>query len=161
MNDHSPPALSSSYIADIKTILANARHNAYRAIHGEMVSAYWQIGERIVHEEQQGQDRAQYGKEIIKTLSAELTREFGKGFGDKHLREMRRFYLLFQDIEIWKTLFSKLTWSHFQRVLKVQNEQARHEHHSAITANTFTINRRILIPSPACGGGLGWGCSLQ
>ncbi|MDO5090171.1 MAG: PDDEXK nuclease domain-containing protein [Cardiobacteriaceae bacterium] len=114
-----------SYINDIKAILAGARQNAYRAVQSEMVSAYWQIGERIVREEQQGAARAQYGKEIIKTLSAELTREFGKGFSERSLREIRQFYLSFQNIEIWRTPFAKLSWSHFQRVLKVQNEAAR------------------------------------
>ena len=116
---------ATAYITEIKDIFAAARANAYRAVHAEMGSAYWQIGQRIVQEEQNGQERAQYGKEIIKTLSAELTRKFGKGFGERSLRNMRQFYLYFQDIEIWKTPFSNLGWSHFQRVLKVQNEQAR------------------------------------
>lgn len=120
-----PRSVSLNYIAEIKDILAKARESAYRAVHTEMVSAYWQIGQRIVEEEQRGSERVQYGKEIIKTLAAELTREFGRGFGERSLRNMRQFYLYFQDIEIWKTPFSNLGWSHFQRVLKVQNEQAQ------------------------------------
>lgn len=116
--------LNTNYIAEIKTILQQARQKAYAAVHTEMVWAYWQIGKRIVEEEQHGEQRAQYGQHIIQTLSDELTREFGRGFGEKNLREIRRFYIEFQDVEKWKTLFSKLSWSHFQRVLKVQNEQA-------------------------------------
>lgn len=111
--------LTSAYITDIKDILSRARQNAYRAVQSEMVSAYWRIGERIVQEEQRGEARAQYGKEIIKTLSAELTREFGKGFGTRNLWEMRKFYLNFQDIKIVQTLFAQLSWSHFQRVFKI------------------------------------------
>lgn len=110
--------LTSAYITDIKDILSRARQNAYRAVQSEMVSAYWRIGERIVQEEQHGEARAQYGKEIIKTLSAELTREFGKGFSTRSLREIRQFYLYFQYIEIWRTSFANLSWSHFQRVFK-------------------------------------------
>ena len=92
--------IPSTCITDIKNILAGARQNAYRAVQSEMVSAYWRIGERIVQEEQHGAARAQYGKEIIKTLSAELTREFGRGFSERSLREIRQFYLYFQNIEI-------------------------------------------------------------
>lgn len=117
--------LNTNYIAEIKTILQQVRQKAYAAVHAEMVWAYWQIGKRIVEEEQHGEQRAQYGQQIIQTLSDELTHEFGRGFGEKNLREIRRFYIEFQDVEKWKTLFSKLSWSHFHRVLKVQNEQAR------------------------------------
>lgn len=120
-----PRSVSLNYIAEIKDILAKARESAYRAVQSQMVSAYWQIGQRIVEEEQRGSERVQYGKEIIKTLAAELTREFGRGFSARSLREMRQFYLYFQDIEKWRTVFATLGWSHFQRVLKVQNEQAR------------------------------------
>lgn len=70
---------SSQYINDIKQILSIARKKAYQAVNSAMVEAYWKIGERIVLEEQNGQSRAEYGKEIIKNLSVELTAEFGKG----------------------------------------------------------------------------------
>ena len=70
---------NQSYIFEIKTILHQARQKAYATIHSEMVWAYWQIGKRIVDEEQQGAERAQYGQQIIQTLSDELTREFGRG----------------------------------------------------------------------------------
>ncbi|WGE32072.1 DUF1016 N-terminal domain-containing protein [Actinobacillus genomosp. 2] len=90
-----------------------------------MVEAYWKIGERIVLEEQNGSDRAEYGKEIIKTLSAELTAEFGKGFSKRTLWEIRQFYLLFPDYPKLRTAFAQLSWSHFQRCLKVSNDKAR------------------------------------
>lgn len=115
----------NNYICEIKQILANARQQAYLAVNSAMVEAYWRIGERIVLEEQNGKERADYGKEVLKNLSMELTNEFGKGFSYRSLREIRQFYLLFPDYPKWRTLFAKLNWSHFQRVLKVQNEQAR------------------------------------
>ena len=59
-----------------------------------MVEAYWNIGKRIVEEEQDGKERAEYGKEIIKKLSKELTTEFGKGFSERTLWEIKQFYLL-------------------------------------------------------------------
>ena len=127
----------STCITDIKNILAGARQNAYRAVQSEMVSAYWRIGERIVQEEQHGAARAQYGKEIIKTLSAELTREFGRGFGERSLREIRQFYLYFQNIEIRRMPFANLGWSHFQRVLNPCCTKIR----NCLPANTCNICR--------------------
>ena len=117
-------SLTNNYINEIKAILSNARRQAYRAINSAMIEAYWKIGERIVLEEQNGKERADYGKEIIKILSAELTATFGNGFGERNIRNFRQFYLMFPNLDIWKSVISKLTWTHIQRVLKVSNEQA-------------------------------------
>ncbi|PJG82393.1 DUF1016 domain-containing protein [Caviibacterium pharyngocola] len=114
-----------SYLSDVKYILHSARQQAYVAVNSAMIEAYWKIGERIVVEEQNGKDRAAYGKEILQKLSLELTKEFGKGFSYRSLREIRQFYLLFPDFQKWRTLFAKLSWSHFQRTLKLTNENAR------------------------------------
>ena len=117
--------ISNNYINEIKKILKNARQKAYTAVNSVMVEAYWKIGRRIVEEEQSGRERAEYGKEIIKNLSKELTEEFGKGFGERNIRNIRQFYVLFSDYEKWKSLISKLTWTHIQKVLRVSNEKAR------------------------------------
>ena len=117
--------ISKNYINEIKTILKNARQKAYTAVNSAMVEAYWKIGRRIVEEEQSGKERAEYGKEIIKNLSKELTEEFGKGFGERNIRNIRQFYVLFSDYEKWKSLISKLTWTHIQKVLRVSDEKAR------------------------------------
>ena len=117
--------VSNNYINEVKEILKNARQKAYTAINSAMVEAYWEIGRRIVEEEQRGKERAEYGKEIIKNLSKELTEEFGKGFGERNIRNIRQFYVLFSDYEKWKSLISKLTWTHIQKVLRVSDEKAR------------------------------------
>ena len=117
--------ISNNYINEIKKILKNARQKAYTAVNSAMVEAYWKIGRRIVEEEQSGRERAEYGKEIIKNLSKELTEEFGKGFGERNIRNIRQFYVLFSDYEKWKSLISKLTWTHIQKVLRVSDENAR------------------------------------
>ena len=117
--------ISKNYINEIKTILKNARQKAYTAVNSAMVEAYWKIGRRIVEEEQSGRERAEYGKEIIKNLSKELTEEFGKGFGERNIRNIRQFYVLFSDYEKWKSVISKLTWTHIQKVLRVSDEKAR------------------------------------
>lgn len=117
--------ISNNYINEIKKILKNARQKAYTAVNSAMVEAYWKIGRRIVEEEQNGKERAEYGKEILQNLSKELTEEFGKGYSYRTLREIRQFYLMFSDFEKWRTVSAKLTWSHFQKVLRVSNEKAR------------------------------------
>ena len=117
--------ISNNYINEIKKILKNARQKAYTAVNSAMVEAYWKIGKRIVEEEQNGKERAEYGKEILQNLSKELTEEFGKGYSYRTLREIRQFYLMFSDFEKWRTVSAKLTWSHFQKVLKVSDEKAR------------------------------------
>ena len=117
--------VSNNYINEVKEILKSARQKAYTAVNSAMVEAYWEIGRRIVEEEQSGRERAEYGKEIIKNLSKELTEEFGKGFGERNIRNIRQFYVIFSDYEKWKSLISKLTWTHIQKVLKVSDEKAR------------------------------------
>ena len=117
--------ISNNYINEIKKILKNARQKAYTAVNSAMVEAYWEIGRRIVEEEQNGKERAEYGKEILQNLSKELTEEFGKGYSYRTLREIRQFYLMFSDFEKWRTVSAKLTWSHFQKALRVSDEKAR------------------------------------
>lgn len=131
--------INSSYLLEIKQILAHARQKAYTAVNSAMVEAYWKIGERIVLEEQNGADRAAYGKEIIKNLSLELTNEFGSGFGERNIRNFRQFYLMFQDLKIWKSVISKLTWTHIQRTLKISNDKARLYYLKEAAENNWSV----------------------
>ncbi|WP_376777578.1 YhcG family protein [Flavobacterium covae] len=128
-----------SYIQEIKQILSQARQKTYQAINTAMVEAYWNIGRKIVEEEQNGKERAQYGKEIIKTISIELTREFGKGFSERNIRNFRQFFIAFPEVEIWQTLSAKLNWSHFQLVLKVADENARMYYLKEASENTWSV----------------------
>ena len=89
-----------------------------------MVETYWRIGQRIVEEEQKGQQRAEYGKQIIKQLSVALTHEYGKGFSARYLAYFRKFYLMVPDIKILQTRLQNLHWSHIHRILSVDNEVA-------------------------------------
>lgn len=134
--------VSNNYINEVKEILKNARQKAYTAINSAMVEAYWEIGRRIVEEEQNGKERAEYGKEILQNLSKELTEEFGKGYSYRTLREIRQFYLMFSDFEKWRTVSAKLTWSHFQKVLRVSNEKARIFYLTEAAENMWSV--RIL-----------------
>lgn len=128
-----------NYLIEIKTILSQARQKAYSAINSAMVEAYWNIGKRIVDEEQNGADRAEYGKQIIETISIELTQEFGKGFSKRTVWEIRQFYNCFPEYEIMRTLFAQLSWSHFQRVLKVSNKKARMYYLQEAAENNWSV----------------------
>lgn len=114
---------NTDFIREIKQIVSQARQKAYTAINSAMVEAYWQLGKRIVEQEQQGKERADYGAQLIKILSKELTEEFGKGFSVPSLYNYRLFYLTFP--EIFSTPWRILPWSHYKRLLTVTKDDAR------------------------------------
>ena len=134
-------------VSDIQKILELARQKSYSAINSAMVEAYWLVGKRIVEEEQNGEERAEYGKFIIKSLAKELTENLGKGFSERSIREYRQFYLLFpeflsvenQNVLIRRTVFAKLSWSHFQKILKIQNEKARYYYLKESAENSWSV----------------------
>ncbi|MDQ3010704.1 MAG: PDDEXK nuclease domain-containing protein [Acidobacteriota bacterium] len=117
--------IEPSFFEDIRQMLRQARQKAYAAVNSAMVEAYWNIGRRIVEEEQKGEARAGYGEGLIKELSKQLTAEFGKGFAVASLWNYRRFYLTFPDQQILSTLWRELTWSHCRLVMRVDNPLAR------------------------------------
>mgnify|MGYP001560600025 CR=1 FL=1 len=106
----------------IKIVLEQARSNAYRAINSAMVNAYWQIGKIIVEEEQKGKERAEYGVSLLKYLSQKLSDEFGRGFDESNLRNMRFFYLTFP---ICDALRPELSWTHYRLLIRIEKELAR------------------------------------
>ena len=107
---------------EIKSIINRARYNSFRAINKEMLLAYFEIGKKIVEEEQRGQKRAGYGEGLIDTLSEGLMGEFKKGFDVTNLRRMRRFYLIYKK---WETVSPKLTWSHYSELIKIEEDAKR------------------------------------
>lgn len=113
-------------VGDVRTLLAQARQATARAINTAMVTTYWLIGQRIVVEEQNGADRADYGAYILKRLSKELTPEFGNGFSYANLKNMRQFYKTYANDEKGYTLCSQLGWSHNRLIMRVESEDARH-----------------------------------
>ena len=74
-------------------MLESARHAAARAVNSVMTTTYWEVGRRIVEEEQRGRERAAYGERLIDRLSDDLTQRFGRGFSKVNLKQMRKFYL--------------------------------------------------------------------
>ena len=112
---------NNNLAANIVKIVREARQTAYRAVNFAMVAAYWNIGKLIVEDELHW-ERADYGKAVLKNLSERLTKEFGKGFDESNLRYMRLFYKTFP---ICDTLRHELSWSHYRRLISVEDEKAR------------------------------------
>lgn len=109
-------------LSSIRELLVSSRNQLIRSVNTAMVQTYWQIGKLIVEDEQNGNTRAEYGKQVLANLSNELQQEFGKGFDTRNLRYMRSFYLTYP---IWNTVCSELSWSHYRTLIRIENEQAR------------------------------------
>lgn len=114
-----------SLITDIKDIISSGRKNAYNAASKAMVMTYWHIGKRIIEQEQDGKERAEYGKALIETLADELTKEYGTSYSKRNLQYFRKFYLAFPDEQIVNACVHNLNWTHFRSLLRVQDEDAR------------------------------------
>jgi predicted nuclease of restriction endonuclease-like (RecB) superfamily len=147
--------IEKSFFDDIKNIMQSARTKAYAAINFYMVEAYWQIGERIVIEEQKGKEKAEYGTFLIRELSKRLTEDFGQGFDVSNLKNFRQFYLSFgggqksdavstfsqsnenqenekgdavrgfSEVIANLSLRKELTWTHYRMIMHVENPLAR------------------------------------
>ena len=113
-----------SIIADIKKIIEQGRREAYSSVGSIMIETYWQIGKRIVEEEQGGLERAVYGDKLIDKLSKQLSNDYGEGFSARYLRAFRKFYIAVPNYEIWKSRFPNLQWTHIFRTLRVGDETA-------------------------------------
>lgn len=106
----------------IRKIIEDARGNIARAINTEMVFVYWFIGREIIREEQRGKLRADYGKAVLKNLSERLTADFGKGFDESNLRNIRQFYIMYPKRDAMRHV---LSWTHYRILMRVDNPQAR------------------------------------
>lgn len=115
---------STRLLTDVCSIIDNGRQRAYSAVNTTMIETYWNIGRRIVEEEQQGKERAEYGEHILENLSQQLTLRYGKGFSKRYLAYFRAFYLTVNDIRILQTRLQNLTWSHVLHVLRVDDPNA-------------------------------------
>mgnify|MGYP005777747717 FL=1 len=113
---------TDAMIDEIKGLLLNARQRVAVQVNTELLSTYWNIGRIIVEHEQDSRNRAEYGKQVLKQLSRELTKEFGKGFSVSNLQFMRRFY---QNYQIQQTVSVKLSWSHYCELLSISDIQKR------------------------------------
>ncbi len=145
------PHKQGDLFARVASILEEARANTVRAINSQMVLAYWHIGREIVQEIQSGEERAEYGKQVLETLSKQLNQKYGAGFSVPNLQNFRKFYSTFSDRlsiqypsgtklsesvtpeqmhfssdrKSCQGFSSRLTWSHYRALMRVSTSSAR------------------------------------
>lgn len=132
--------LSTNFLHQVCNLLENARKNVKIAVNLSMVYTYYDIGRLIIEEEQKGNNRADYGKYILKELSLHLCERFGKGFSVTNLKQMRQFYTIYSRDQIGQTLSDQfknlrtvdtgrkffLSWSHYLQLMRITNVDKRH-----------------------------------
>ena len=114
--------IKAELIQEVKRIIAQSREKAIRSVDTERVLMYWQIGQVIFEEEQQGEDRAAYGTFLIKSLSEELQPQFGSGFSRRQLYWYVQFYRAFPIVSALRTQFN---WTHYKALISIDNEEKR------------------------------------
>ena len=133
MNKNEITSVSQDFLKNVSEVLEKAKQKAKTAVNLSMVYAYYEIGRMIVEEEQHGQNRAAYGKQILQELSKYLSEKFGKGFSTTNLRQMRNFYMVYSQDQIQQTLSAEfenlpavstgrkfyLSWSHYLKLMRI------------------------------------------
>ena len=123
---------------EIHDLLYKARENIVSNINSTMTKTYFLIGKRIVEEEQNGNKRAEYGKNLIKILSEKLTKEFGKGFSQRNLEQMRTFYVRYSIPQTLSAEF-KLSWSHYLILMRIENISTRNFYEIEAIQNNWSL----------------------
>lgn len=146
--------MKDEFLKSIADVLENARRNAKAAVNFTMVYAYFKIGRMIVEEEQNGKNRAAYGKQILQELSQYLTAQFGKGFSVGNLKNIRQFYRVYAHDQIGETVFSQfenlpvtetgrrfyLSWSHYLKLMRIDNMDERHFYEIESVKNDWSLS---------------------
>ena len=145
--------INQSFLKNVSEVLAQARKNAKTAVNLAMVYAYYEIGRMIVEEEQHGQNRAAYGKQILQELSKYLSEKYGKGYSAENLKLMRRFYNVYLHDQIGETVFTQfknlpavgtgrkfyLSWSHYLKLMRIDNIDERHFYEIESVKNDWSL----------------------
>jgi predicted nuclease of restriction endonuclease-like (RecB) superfamily len=130
--------LNKSIIQQIRSIITNAQAKAIRSVDTERVLMYWQIGRVILEEEQQGKERAEYGKYLIKSISQTFQPQFGSGFSIRQLEMCRQFYRIFP---ITNSLRSQFNWTHYRTLIRIDNQDKREFYIAETDKNNWTARQ--------------------
>ena len=124
--------VDNEFYIQIIDLLQSAKKTVIRTVNSAMVQVYFEIGKMIVEEEQEGDSRAKYGESLLKGLSKALTKEFGKGFSQRNVEQMRKFYLTYSKTQTLPADFN-LSWSHYLTLMRIDdiNERSFYEIESA------------------------------
>ncbi len=146
--------INKNFLQDISELLDSARKQAKTAVNLSMVYAYYETGRRIYEEEQQGKERADYGKYLLKELSEYLLKKFGKGFSVTNLKQMRKFYLTYMNDQIGQTVSDQfknlptvssgrkffLSWSHYLKLMRISDVNERHFYEIEAAKNDWSLS---------------------
>lgn len=152
-NNEIDTVVKDEFLKSVSDVLTQARKKAKTAVNLSMVYAYFEIGRMIVEEEQQGKNRAAYGQQLLKELSAHLTKTCGKGFSVGNLKNIRQFYKVYSTDQIGETLFSQfenfpavctgrkffLSWSHYLKLMRIENVDERHFYEIESVKNDWSL----------------------
>ena len=125
--------------SSIKEIIIESRSRTFRMVNSILIETYWQIGKTIVEDELQGKHRAEYGRATLKNLAKQLTLEFGSGFDERNLNNMRAFYKSFP---IWNALRTELSWTHYRLLSRIDSEDKKNYYINESIAGNW--NSRML-----------------
>ena len=126
------------FYSKVANLLNEARKSIVQTVNKTMVYTYFEIGKMIIEEEQNGQERAEYGKKLIKDLSKKLKSEFGKGFSQRNLEQMRKFYLIYSKTQTLSAEFN-LSWSHYLKLMRIGNEDERKYYEIEAYSNNWSL----------------------
>lgn len=113
------------FYQEVHAILDEAKSKIYEAANNIMTYAYWNVGKRIIEQEQKGNRKAKYGSYLIKRLSQELSDEYGTGFSVANIRNCRQLYLTFPKESYGYSLIGKIHWSHLRTIMRLDDEEER------------------------------------
>jgi predicted nuclease of restriction endonuclease-like (RecB) superfamily len=130
--------LRKGFVEEVKGIIEDSRVKAIRAVDHVRVKMYWELGRKIVEEEQQGMGRAEYGMYLIKKLSEQLKIEYGAGFSKRQLENSRKFY---SEYPIAQTVSAQLTWSHYLICLSIENQAKRQFYETETIKNSWSVRQ--------------------
>ncbi len=129
--------IDHAFLEEIKQLLRQARQGVLHQVNTIMVKTYFEIGRRIVEQEQNGHDQAVYGLYLLETLSVNLSKEFGKGFSKRNLELIRKFYLTYR---IAKSPISQsLSWTHYLHLMRIEDEAERSFYELETAGNNWSV----------------------
>ena len=146
--------VSNEFLNKVSLLIEEAKKNVKTAVNIAMVYTYFDIGRMIIEEEQNGDNRAEYGKYIIKNLSSFLTEHYGKGYSVDNLKLIRRFYIIYKIDSIGETVFPQsknypvtitgrkfyLSWSHYLKLMRISNIEERHFYEIEAVKNDWSLS---------------------
>ena len=133
------------FYQEVHAILDEAKSKIYEAANNIMTYAYWNVGKRIIEQEQKGNRKAKYGSYLIKRLSQELSDEYGTGFSVANIRNCRQLYLTFPKESYGYSLIGKIHWSHLRTIMRLDDEEERNFYLKEVANEYWSVKELELL----------------